>query len=96
MAYTYGFVGVATALTSGQIGNSSRAIRVFDVCKVSTLGTIALYDGVVVDGTKNYISLSGPNQFFNSNAGVLFANGLFVTCAVSGATASITYIEEVR
>ena len=94
MAYTYGLAGVASVLTTGAVGTGNYPVRVFDVCKVGTLGACVLYSGTVVDAAKAYINLDGPVTVFNSNAGLRFPEGLFVSCTASGATCFVNYIEE--
>jgi hypothetical protein len=94
MAYPYGQVGIATALSSQVIGSGNYPVRVFDVCMVGTLGNAKLYDGKVQNEAKQYILADGNNPTFSSNAGIRFDNGLYVACNVSGATCTVSYVEE--
>jgi hypothetical protein len=95
MAYTYGLSGIAVVQSSGVVGSGNYPVRVFDIITVNTANTqCVFYNGKIVDPLKSYIVMNQGRSVFNSNAGIRFPDGLFVTCVVSGSSCFVNYIEE--
>ena len=106
MAYNYGTVGVITVTSGGVIGAnlvsapSNGAVRVFDLCLLTTACAINFISGqsdvlTAITTANTLIRLDNNIKTINSNAGIRFIGGVIVSSTtVAGPLATVSYIKE--
>ena len=106
MAYNYGTVGIISATSGGVIGVNlisapvNGAVRVFDMCLLTTACAINLISGqsdalTAITTANTLIRLDNNIRIINSNSGIRFIGGVILSSTtVAGNLATISYIKE--
>jgi hypothetical protein len=106
MAYNYGNVGIINVTSGGAVGvnlisaPANGAVRVFDMCLLTTAAAINLISGqsdvgAAITTANTLIRLDNNFKTINSNAGIRFIGGVIVSSTtLAGNLATISYIKE--